>query len=175
MLSKANLITINPTKKNHVNLQIIKVIDNAHNHPFIINFYAPPNHKHNALIELAEEIRSLDSNYSNFQLIVAGDYNLHHETNEIKNLCTRLGLTAISNEKKTRGNNTLDFFISKNILQIETSTGYQVGTSDHKYITLSFKTKGKLSRRLISAFPKSALKKSLKETNLEATISLMDI
>ena len=46
MLSKANLITINLTKKNHINLQIIKAIDNAHNHLFIINFYAPPNDKH---------------------------------------------------------------------------------------------------------------------------------
>jgi hypothetical protein len=33
---------------------------------------------------------------------------------------------------------------------------------------MSFKTKGKLSRILISTFPKSVLKKSLKEKNLEA-------
>ena len=112
-ISKANLVTINLTIKDHINMQIIKVIDTARNHLFIINFYAPPNDKHNALIDLAEEIRSLDSSYSNFQLIVAGYFNLHHETNEIKNLCTRIGLTAMSNEKKTRGNNIPDFFISK--------------------------------------------------------------
>ena len=53
-------------------------------------------------------------------------------------------------------------------MQVETSTSYRIGTSDHNYITLSFKTKGNLCRRLISAFSKSALKKTLKETNLEA-------
>ena len=99
------MLTIDLTKKDHVNLQILKVIDNAHNHLFLINIYAPPNDKLNALIELAEEIRSLNSKYTNFQLIVAGDFNFHHETNEIKNLCSRLGLTAISNENKTRGKN----------------------------------------------------------------------
>ena len=164
---KANLLTHNLTKKEHQHHQLLKLIDNHHNHLFIINFYAPPSEKFNALIELAEEVRHIDSQFSHYQLIIAGDFNCPPNKSEIKKICLQGGLTTTSNKENTRGNNILDYFISKNIKILGTSTGYKIGMSDHKYITLSFKTIGHLKRRIISAFPKAALIKKLNETDLQ--------
>jgi hypothetical protein len=53
------MITINLTKKDKIKIQIIKVIDNAHNHLFTINFYATPNDKHNALGDPKSRLKPL--------------------------------------------------------------------------------------------------------------------
>jgi hypothetical protein len=105
-----------------------------------------PHHEknYNALIELAEEIRHIDSHFSDYQLIIAADFNCPFNKSEIK----KKALKGIKNNL-ARGENNLDYFISKNIEILSTTPDFEIGMTDHKYITLNIKTIDHLKGRII--------------------------
>ena len=63
-----------------------RLVLNPRNHLYVINFYAPPDKKTEALITLSEKHRKIDTKYSQIQILVAGDFNILPSNNLITNL-----------------------------------------------------------------------------------------
>ena len=101
----------------------------------MINFYAPPNKKTEALIALSEKLRQIGHKYSQAQILVAGDFNTLSSNSLITNLKKyNLVSDILASPSGTRGPETLDFFPCKNISNPVHKIGREIGTSDHKYI-----------------------------------------